>query len=1231
MKRFLSILLVISVFMSFAACGGGKTYTVTFHSNGGSPVASQTVKAGEKASEPSAPTKGEMYFAGWFSDSDLTVPYDFAAPVNGDITLYAKWTRFEGSVSASGTAVDSYFITDLEIDRDSLAVSAKVSAPAGCKLLVRFISEDVYFSENYPENKQYISENSLYASCDVKAGADTEAVVAYIQGSLPEYYVAEAILIDARENALSNPVSFIRHTQRYDAFADTTINDFADSDTVLQFGEAEDQNFGVLSDNVIVVNVRDLQMEDNTYRFTGADKTLRAGDKVLLTDGENVALLQVDKVASSGDVTEVNARTQSGSNADTLSDYYKFIKFDMDMVASAQADGATMQNQNGVMLLGKVSRGIQRANKTKVIRLNLEDIRLDTDDYIVDGRIDGKIQASLVLEAAPHILGRDYFRFDFVYTIDGDAYLAINDKPTGDVDRTEKEILLGRVELPFGIPGLQAFAEINAQLDWEADGGLELSGRFHNTQGFRFNTKDGYQVIDQKSSNWTLSCEAYAVVEFGPNPVIGLEWLRGVVSCQLDSFMGVRTEVTIEEPADGQHLCYRCADGALYGVVSTDAELEYKLASGHSGRPIDKNLVYSQEFLCDFYISLSNHPDSIFGNKVKFGMGQCPNRISDVVATEPTTEPTTEPPVTLPHSEGLAFKLNSDAASYTVTGIGSCTDYTVVIPSKYNGLPVTAIGYKAFYNCSSLYKIIIPDSIKIIDSAAFHDCVHLSEVVLPRGITKINASTFSDCYSLNSITIPDTVTQIDNYAFYDCTGLKSITIPNAVTSIGDFAFSGCNSLTEIVLSKSLKQIGRDAFRYCSKLVNITLPESLTDIGDGAFNGCSSLVSIELPSGITSVEGGLFVNCSALTSILIPDGVTAIGNSAFQGCSSLVKIAIPDTVISIGDDAFKNCTALTSISLPDSIESLGDVTFSGCSSLKNITIPYGLTCLGGRIFENCSALTTVTLPNTLTDIGYGAFFGCSKLSKIAIPDSVKSIDDRCFYQCRSLESITIASGVTSIKGETFYECSGLKSVKIPNTVKSIEYRAFADCSSLTEIVIPDGVTDIADSTFARCTSLTNVVIPSSVETIGNGAFKFCFALKSVHISSNVTSIGEYAFEGCRALTDITLPDGLVSIGTNAFDGCRALTSIVIPDRLTNIPAFAFRNCESLTSITIPGSVTSIGRIAFALCPSLNSIRFEGTVAQWNRISMGSDWNINSGDFTIYCTDGEITKDGTVTYK
>ena len=257
-------------------------------------------------------------------------------------------------------------------------------------------------------------------------------------------------------------------------------------------------------------------------------------------------------------------------------------------------------------------------------------------------------------------------------------------------------------------------------------------------------------------------------------------------------------------------------------------------------------------------------------------------------------------------------------------------------------------------------------------------------------------------------------------------------------------------------------------------------------------------------------------------------------------------------------------------------------------------------------------TDIVIPSYIdgykvTMIGYNAFMGCEKLTSVVIPDTV-----------------------TDISANAFRECSNLTSVVIPGSVEKIYVNAFYGCSSLTSVVISDGVVSIDGAAFGACSSLTEVVIPDSVTHIGVSAFNHCINLKNIIIPDSVTSIEDSVFCWCENLTSVTLPSGITSIPDGMFVRCYDLTDIVIPYSVTSIKASAFYYCSSLSSITIPGAVDFIGEMAFSTCEKLTSITFKGTLSEWNSIAKANNWNDATPDYTIYCTDGTITKDGTVTY-
>ena len=110
---------------------------------------------------------------------------------------------------------------------------------------------------------------------------------------------------------------------------------------------------------------------------------------------------------------------------------------------------------------------------------------------------------------------------------------------------------------------------------------------------------------------------------------------------------------------------------------------------------------------------------------------------------------------------------------------------------------VIKIGNDAFFGCSCLVSVTIPESVTEIGVYAFMECSNLTIINIPRGVTEIFMCTFYGCSNLISVTIPEGVLSIHEGVFENCSSLTSITIPESVTEIGGYAFSGCSNLKNV--------------------------------------------------------------------------------------------------------------------------------------------------------------------------------------------------------------------------------------------------------------------------------------------------------------------------------------------------------------------------------------------------------------------------------------------------
>ena len=396
-------------------------------------------------------------------------------------------------------------------------------------------------------------------------------------------------------------------------------------------------------------------------------------------------------------------------------------------------------------------------------------------------------------------------------------------------------------------------------------------------------------------------------------------------------------------------------------------------------------------------------------------------------------------------------------------------------------------------------------------------------------------------------------------------------------------------------------------------------------------------------------------------------VTSIQDFAFYGCNNVTNITLPFIGASRTATGYSSAFGyIFGYNTTGSSSSVSKTTPYNKGDIYSVDTQYSryvTSCSGSGTsytvyysqsyyYNIPSSIKTVTITDA-TQIPSGAFNYCRYITKIVLNDGITSVGEYAFYSCSVLKGFAIPNSVSSIGKYSFYGCTGLTEISIPNGVTTIPEYTFYNCSKLTSITISDSVTSIGYYAFFECTSLTSITIPNSVTSIGNSAFRECKSLTSITIPNSVTSIGEYAFNNCSSLTSVTIPDSVTSIGKGAFDYCssrlynnykngyylgnesnpylvfikvidKKCIDVEINENCNIISGYAFEDCVSLINVSIPDSVTSIGDCAFEYCRSLTSITYGGTKTQWNAIQKGSNWNDNTGNYVIHCTDGDITK-------
>ena len=600
---------------------------------------------------------------------------------------------------------------------------------------------------------------------------------------------------------------------------------------------------------------------------------------------------------------------------------------------------------------------------------------------------------------------------------------------------------------------------------------------------------------------------------------------------------------------------------------------------------------------------------------------------------------------------------------------------------------IRKFGEKAFAGCVNLHTINWPESLEEIGNSAFRYCtalpyLNLTKLNLPAGgsIQHIRDYAFYGCTELSWVDIPNTLVSLGNAVFENCIKLRSVVIP--------FLTEYQDSIKKDVFTKMISQ------EIISSRYSIEY-EEFAGTYERIFGTSNAVQTLQL-TNTAILPHGFIQQASAAVSlkeVWITGNIQCIGSYAFKDCAALERVQIVNTLEWIGEDVFAGCP--TSIFNQDSncyyigssankfyicVGIIDDAATSGkelklntsCellpigvfknTSFKTINLPAGLKYIGDGAFEFNESLTTInsssdifkvysgvlgqkalfkyesgkpvhllqylptnsaisfTLPFTSSipgTIGRSAF-AYSQLTSTPSFIYVTDLGPYAFAYSAKLKDISIQNGnITYIPPHCFNSCTAALRVTL-NSITHIEEYAFANCTSVSNTLLNlfnlcPTIIYIGDYAFYNCSKLTGFTnatrTPQPFEHVGAGAWEKCSSLEVIPFGikcwKNITEIPERCFCGCSSLLQTCLDElfteltELTHIRDKAFISCSSLTHIHLPDAddthrgITYIGSYAFANCSKVVSITIPTTLKYLYSHAFFGLNNLETIKYTAT--------------------------------------
>lgn len=593
--------------------------------------------------------------------------------------------------------------------------------------------------------------------------------------------------------------------------------------------------------------------------------------------------------------------------------------------------------------------------------------------------------------------------------------------------------------------------------------------------------------------------------------------------------------------------------------------------------------------------------------------------------------------------QSFSFNGNPNLKIIEKQGFSHCTGLKIINLSSCAKL--TTISYRAFYQCSSVSKILLPKGLKEIQESAFYNN-SIEDITIPSSVEKIGAFAFQDCSKLKIITFEESsnLTSLERGVFAGI-HLDIFAIPENVQKISGYTF-GNNRFSTFSIPSSNKYLKLENSIVYSKNQSILyfiknkdtntfdFLKNVTTLGEYCFYG-SLLPSIKIPSSVKKIEDYAFCNSSYLKTVEFSGSFDFIGSNIFDGCDNLQYINFTNSSMIVDADSFissnnkakmkftcKNLFSSKAIEIGTnvSVSYLGNqdlyidknaliMDFAQTTiyeywgyNISGITIPESISAINSRVFENSTiSYIRFAYKSKLSEIGEYAFKNCSNISTINFTTQNNfSIEPSTFENCIKLE---IVFNIINISDRCFYGCSNLKNITIRDAATYIGVRSFENCCSLESITIPSGIKTISEYSFLNCSGLKSISFKSGRDLTN-------FSINSISECSSLQNISDFDSHKYKCMnntiyykngtsgTELDLiyhlshsRDEVLILNCNvirnySFNHSYNIVNIsIVPNSVSLIESNSFNNCSNLKYINFPLSVQTVEVNAFFDCKSI----------------------------------------------